>query len=102
MGILRKAIDAVWDCEPPQRNLVIGKLKNLLVLADLGVGVVGVAGEQAHPPGERSPRSPTVVSPRRDARIAHSAMTGASAGRKSFALPTREIAAARLDTPSLR
>lgn len=40
IGNLRSAIDAVWARKPPQRNFVVAKLLNLVVLAGLGLGLI--------------------------------------------------------------
>jgi membrane protein len=40
VGNVRQSIDAVWHCEAPDRNFLLAKLMNLLVLAGLGVGVL--------------------------------------------------------------
>lgn len=40
IGNLRGAIDAVWGERPPQQNFVIAKLRNLVVLVGLGLGVL--------------------------------------------------------------
>jgi len=40
IGNLRAAVEAVWQVRPQAPNFVIGKLKNLLVLAGLGLGLI--------------------------------------------------------------
>jgi membrane protein len=40
IGNLRAAVEAVWQVRPPAQNFVIAKLKNLLVLAGLGLGLI--------------------------------------------------------------
>ncbi len=40
IGNLRAAISAVWGRRPPQRNFVMAKVMNLLVLAGLGLGML--------------------------------------------------------------
>lgn len=40
VGNVRKSIDVVWECDPPERNFFVAKLMNLLVLAGLGIGVL--------------------------------------------------------------
>lgn len=40
IGNMRAAVAAVWGRKPPQRNFVVAKVMNLLVLAGLGLGTV--------------------------------------------------------------
>ena len=40
IGNLRSAIDAVWGVPQPKQNFVVAKLRNLLVLAGLGLGLL--------------------------------------------------------------
>lgn len=40
IGNLRAAVAAVWGRRPPQRNFVMAKVMNLVVLAGLGIGTI--------------------------------------------------------------